>query len=80
MKRYVAYIGYNWTDDKDLTIVGVTVNKKVALKKLLQEAFDDGDDQIEPDDIMTGGKSYTDDGDRVYGIQEVEDLDEEAAK
>ena len=76
MKRYVAYIGYNWTDDNDLTIVGVTVNKKVALKKLVQEAFNDDDDAIDEDDIKTGGKSYTDDGDRVYGIQEVEDLDE----
>lgn len=76
MKRYVAYIGYNWTDDNDLTIVGVTVNKKVALKKLVQEAFNDDDYAIDEDDIMTGGESYTDDGDRVYGIQEVEDLDE----
>ena len=76
MKKYIAYIGYNWTNDKDLMFLGVSSNKKMAMLKLVQIATIENGDAIETDDVMNGnGEWYTDDGDRVYGISETDDLD-----
>ena len=76
MKKYIAYIGYNWTNDKDLMFLGVSSNKKMAMLKLVQIATIENGDAIETDDVMNGnGEWATDDGDRVYGISETDDLD-----
>lgn len=68
---YLPFIGYNWTDDKDLMFLGAFDDPKAAGKALSEKARDTWpEDDTDGMSVMEGqpGETYNDDGDRIYGL------------
>lgn len=71
MYMYVGYVGYNWTNDKDLSIEVVSDNVDTVLSKLKEIASEE-DDKPDWDYIRDLGESpANEDYDRIYGINKV---------